>query len=88
MKIYFALQANRVYKMVKDGKVELLIANKDCTCFRTIEQLVELKGSVEVKAIRLGEMIKKLKELRKESDRQYIKLGYGKIKHNKFIAKK
>ena len=88
MNIYFTLRAERVYYVVKNDKVELLIANNDRTCFRTLEQLIEMKGSVEVKAIKFGEMIEMLKQLKKDYDRKYIKLRYGKFKNNKFVAKK
>ncbi len=63
--IKFHLPADRVFYFYKDGKVELIIANKDFTKFRTIDQLIEMKGDVtnEIVPIHVGEISDKIDKI-------------------------
>ena len=64
--IKFSLPAKRVFNVCKEGKVELIIANKDFTKFRTLDQLIEMKGDItsEIVSIPMGEIVRKVKDVR------------------------
>ena len=52
-KMHISLQADRVfYAIRKNDKVEIIIANKDFTKFRTLDQLLAMEGETEVHAIK------------------------------------
>ena len=65
----FTLNQNRVFEYVKDGKADLIIANKDFTNFRTLDQLINMNGNVDVKVIDVDQMVKALQKLEKEFKR-------------------
>ena len=76
------LSYKRVFHAAKDGKVDLYIANKDFTKFKSLEQFIANNGETEIKTIDVKGIIAKLKKLNKKYCNIYAKLKiYNKITH-------
>ena len=46
------LPAERVFTVIKNNNVEVIVANKDFTKFRTLEQLLAMNGETKVNTIK------------------------------------
>ena len=57
MDIKFKLPIERVFYFAKNGEYSLLVANKNCTKFRTLEQLMEIKGETLVRCVDVGTIL-------------------------------
>lgn len=73
--IRFNLSKKRVFEVVQNGKVELLIANKDFTSFRTLDQLIKMQGTTEVKVIKVWDICVELQALKENYLVIYKKCG-------------